>query len=451
MKAQTNIQNCKLPQNKQVEQIVLGMLLLESTAINEVGMILSPEVFYYPAHVTIYQSIWDIALEGSAPDMMLVFSRLNKENKLNEVGGPSVLAELTSRVASCSNLIAHSQYLHQLYLARKLVIAGQTITAKAFDSSQDINDIVADSIKLLEDIATATTFNVNSVDLKDAVRKSMSLYQIKKERVASGLKNGILTGLSKLDRVLSGLREQQLIILAARPAMGKTAFALNVAMNAAMSGVPVAVFSLEMSCDSLSDRLIISDGRLNANYYRNAQLNETEESEMCNAVNRLSMLPITIDDTSGLSMSQIKSRAKNLQRKGKCGLVIIDYLQLVDMTSRNRSYNRENEVSQCSKDAKLLAKTLNTPVLLLSQLSRKCEERADKTPLLSDLRESGSIEQDADVVLMIHRPEYYDKKEEKGVGVIRIAKQRNGQTGDINFRYNESLTRFADYETEAPF
>ena len=451
MKTRNNTPNCKLPQNKQVEQIVLGMLMLESTAINEVDMILSPEVFYYPAHAVIYQAIHDLALEGNSPDMMLVFNRLNKENKLEEIGGPYVLTELVSRVASCSNLVIHSQYLHQLYLSRKLVMTGQTIMAKAFDSSQDIEDSIADSIKLLEEIANATTYNANSVDLRNAVRESLSLYQIKKERAATGLKNGIPTGLNKLDRVLSGLREQQLIILAARPAMGKTAFALNVAINAAQVGVPVAIFSLEMSCASLSDRLIISEGRLNANYYRNARLNETEESEMCDAVNRLSDLPIIIDDTSGLSISQIKSRAKNLQRKGKCGFIVIDYLQLVDMTSKNKSYTREQEVTQCSKEAKRLAKSLNVPVLLLSQLSRKCEERADKTPILSDLRESGSIEQDADVVLMIHRPEYYDKSKEQGVGVLRIAKQRDGQAGDIDFRYNESLTCFVDYDTEIPF
>lgn len=451
MKTRNNTPNCKLPQNKQVEQIVLGMLMLESTAINEVSLILSPEVFYYPEHAVIYQAIRDLALEGNAPDMMLVFNRLNKENKLDEIGGPYVLTELVSRVASCSNLVVHSQYLHQLYLSRKLVMTGQAITAKAFDSSQDIEDAVADSIKLLEEIANATTFNANSVDLRNAVRDSLSLYQIKKERAATGLKSGIPTGLSKLDKVLSGLREQQLIILAARPAMGKTAFALNVAVNAAMSGVPVVIFSLEMSCTSLSDRLIISDGRLNANYYRNARLNEAEESEMCNAVDRLSTLPIVIDDTSGLSISQIKSRAKNLQRKGKCGFIVIDYLQLIQMPSQNRSYTRSDEVTQCTREAKQLAKALNVPVLMLSQLSRKCEERADKTPLLSDLRESGSIEQDSDVVLMIHRPEYYDKNEEKGVGVIRVAKQRDGQSGDIDFRYNESLTRFADYDTEIPF
>lgn len=451
MKTRNNTPNCKLPQNKQVEQIVLGMLMLESTAINEVDMILSPEVFYYPEHAVIYQAIHDLALEGNAPDMMLVFNRLNKENRLEEIGGPYVLTELVSRVASCSNLVIHSQYLHQLYLSRKLVIAGQTITAKAFDSSLDIDDAVADSIKLLEEIAGATAYGVNFVDLRTAVHESLSLYQIGKEKAAMGLKSGIPTGLGKLDRVLSGLREQQLIILAARPAMGKTAFALNVALNAAMSGVPVVIFSLEMSYTSLSDRLIISEGCLNADYYRNARLNETEESEMCDAVNRLSDLPIIIDDTPGLSISQIKSRAKNLQRKGKCGFIVIDYLQLVSMTSKNKSYTREQEVTQCSNEAKKLAKSLNIPVLLLSQLSRKCEERADKTPILSDLRESGSIEQDADVVLMIHRPEYYDKSKEQGVGVLRVAKQRNGPAGDIDFRYNESLTRFADYDTEIPF
>lgn len=451
MKTQINIQNCSLPHNEQLEQVVLGMLMLESTAINEVDSILSPETFYKPAHVLIYQAIQSISQEGNAPDMMLVFNRLNKENKLDEAGGPSVLAELVSRVASSSNLMKHAKYLHQLYISRKLVIAGQTITAKAFDSSLDVDDTIAESLKLLEDVALSTMYDVNSVDLWRVVSNSMELYQLKKENAAKGLKSGIPTGLNKLDTILSGFKAQQLIILAARPAMGKTAFALNVALSAALTGIPVVIFSLEMSSVSLSDRLIISMGCLNANYYRNARLSDAEELQMCNAVDRLSLLPVTIDDTAGLSVSQIKSRAKNLQRKGKCGLIIIDYLQLIDMRSSNKSYNREQEVTQATKEAKQMAKSLNVPVLLLSQLSRKCEERADKTPVLSDLRESGSIEQDADIVLMLHRPEYYDKSQEKGVGVLRIAKQRDGQSGDIDFRYNESLTRFADYDAEVPF
>lgn len=451
MKALSNTNNYSLPHNEQVEQVVLGMLMLESTAINEVDILLSPDTFYASSHALIYQAIRDVSLEGNAPDMMLVFNRLNKENKLNEAGGPCILADLVSRVASCSNLVEHARYLHQLHLARMLVMAGQTITAKAIDCGLDIDDTIADSIKLIESVASHTAYGVNSVDLRASVRESMELYQIRRERATEGLRSGIPTGLNKLDRVLSGLREQQLIILAARPAMGKTSFALNVALNAAMEGVPVVIYSLEMSSVSLSDRLIVSVGRLNANDYRNARLTDAGESEMCNAVNSLSGLPITIDDTSGLSISQIKSRAKNLQRKGKCGLIVIDYLQLVDMKSGNRSYTREQEVTQCSKEAKQLAKSLNVPVVLLSQLSRKCEERADKTPILSDLRESGSIEQDADVVLMIHRPEYYDQTEDKGVGIMRVAKQRDGQSGDIKFRYNESLTCFADYETESPF
>ncbi|RHJ78085.1 replicative DNA helicase [Parabacteroides sp. AM08-6] len=451
MKARNNIQSCSIPYSEKVEQIVLGMLMLESTAINEVDVLLKPETFYKPAHALIYQAIQAVSQEGYSPDMVLVFNRLNKENKLNEVGGAYYLSELISRVASCSNLLEHAKYLHQLHLARMLVVAGQTITAKAYDNSLDIDDTISDSIKLIEDIAVFTTYGCNYVDLRSSVSASMELYQLRKERVSNGLKSGISTGLDKLDRVLSGLREQQLIILASRPAMGKTSFALNIALNAAMSGIPVVIFSLEMSSVSLTDRFIISIGRLNANDYRNARLTDDAESQMCDAVDKLSSLPVTIDDTSGLSMGQIKSRAKNLQRKGKCGLVIIDYLQLIDMRSGNKSYTREQEVTQATKEAKQLAKSLNVPVLLLSQLSRKCEERADKTPILSDLRESGSIEQDADVVLMIHRPEYYDKNEEKGVGILRIAKQRDGQSGDINFRYNESLTRFSDYENQTPF
>lgn len=453
MKNRSNTQNCskEFPHNEKVEKVVLGMLMLESTAINEVGDILRPEVFYKPGHDAIYEAVKSISLEGNAPDMMLVFARLNRTGKLEEVGGALYLSELVSSVSSCANLVQHARYLHQLYIARLLVMAGHSITSKAYDMSLDVDDTLYEAIRMLEDISSSTMYEANTVDLRRAVALSVELYQLKRERAEKGLKSGVLTGLSKLDRELSGLREQQLIILAARPAMGKTAFALNVALNAALAGIAVVIFSLEMSNVSLSDRLIISAGDLNAGDYRNARLTNEGEKQMCSAVDQLSALPITIDDTSGLTIGQIKSRAKNLQRKGKCSLVVIDYLQLVNMTAGNKSYTREQEVTQCTKEAKQLAKSLNIPVMLLSQLSRKCEERSDKTPILSDLRESGSIEQDADVVLMIHRPEYYDKNEEKGVGVIRIAKQRDGRSGDIKFRYNESLTRFADYDTEIPF
>jgi replicative DNA helicase len=218
-----------------------------------------------------------------------------------------------------------------------------------------------------------------------------------------------------------------------------------------MSGHPTVIFSLEMSGVSLSDRMLIAHGDFNAAAFRKGALTDTEEANLSQSVDCLGELPITVDDTSGLQIQQISSVAKNLQRKGKCELVIIDYLQLVRIKSENRNYSREQEVAETTKFAKGMAKSLNVPVVLLSQLSRKCEERQDKTPILSDLRESGSIEQDADIVLMLHRPAYYDRSEEQGMGIVRIAKNRDGRTGDVKFHHNKTLTRFTDYDISCPF
>lgn len=336
-------------------------------------------------------------------------------------------------------------------MARQLILSGHKIMAMALDRTLDIEDTIYSGIKMLENIAKGMTVGLNTADLRTLSHESMSMYERRKENLLDGRKTGILTGIDKLDNTLLGLKGGQLVILAARPAMGKTAFALNIARTAAMSGHPTVIFSLEMSGVSLSDRMLIAHGDFNAAAFRKGALTDTEEANLSQSVDCLGELPITVDDTSGLQIQQISSVAKNLQRKGKCELVIIDYLQLVRIKSENRNYSREQEVAETTKFAKGMAKSLNVPVVLLSQLSRKCEERQDKTPILSDLRESGSIEQDADIVLMLHRPAYYDRSEEQGMGIVRVAKNRDGRTGDVKFHHNKTLTRFTDYDIPCPF
>ena len=441
----------ELPNDKKAEEIVLGMLLLEATAINEVDELLTPEVFYYPANQLIYSAIETLHRAGKPLDMMVVVTELMKNGCIDEAGGPIYVCQLTSAVASTSTLGHHVRYLHQLYVSRRLLTATQQIQAKALNRSLDIEETLTEALSMLEGVITQTQSNANTVDLREALLKSMDEYYLRSESAKMGRKMGILTGIHRLDVALAGLRPQQLVIIAARPSMGKTAFALHVARMASLKSNAVAFFSLEMSSVSLSDRMIIASGNLDSELYRQGVLSQAEERNMEAAAGELQPLPITIDDEGGLSIQQIKNRAKNLKRKGKCDLVIIDYLQLIDVRTGNRSYNREQEVSQCSKEAKQLAKQLDVPVVLLSQLSRECEKRADKTPILSDLRESGSIEQDADVVLMLHRPEYYDKSKPQGEGIIRVAKNRDGRTGDVDFRYNRSMTQFSDMENPIPF
>ena len=440
-----------LPSDKDVESVVLGMLLIESTAINAVSSVLTKDVFFNEANAAVYDAIDQVAKDGDVVDMMLVVSKLSKMGKLDEIGGPFYIAQLTSKVAMTTNLLAHALYLKELYMARQLILSGHKIMAMALDRTLDIEDTTYSGIKMLENIARGMTVGTNTADLRTLSHESMSMYERRKENLLDGRKTGILTGIDKLDNTLLGLKGGQLVILAARTAMGKTAFALNIARTAAMSGHPTVIFSLEMSGVSLSDRMLIAHGDFNAAAFRKGALTDTEEANLSQSVDCLGELPITVDDTSGLQIQQISSVAKNLQRKGKCELVIIDYLQLVRIKSENRNYSREQEVAETTKFAKGMAKSLNVPVVLLSQLSRKCEERQDKTPILSDLRESGSIEQDADIVLMLHRPAYYDRSEEQGMGIVRVAKNRDGRTGDVKFHHNKTLTRFTDYDIPCPF
>lgn len=440
-----------LPSDKDVESVVLGMLLIESTAINAISSVLTKDVFFNEANAAVYDAIDQVAKDGDVVDMMLVVSKLSKMGKLDEIGGPFYIAQLTSKVAMTTNLLAHALYLKELYMARQLILSGHKIMAMALDRTLDIEDTTYSGIKMLENIARGMTVGTNTADLRTLSHESMMMYEKRKENLLEGRKTGILTGIDKLDNTLLGLKGGQLVILAARPAMGKTAFALNIARTAAMSGHPTVIFSLEMSGVSLSDRMLIAHGDFNAAAFRKGALTDTEEVNLSQSVDCLGELPITVDDTSGLQIQQISSVAKNLQRKGKCELVIIDYLQLVRIKSENRNYSREQEVAETTKFAKGMAKSLNVPVVLLSQLSRKCEERQDKTPILSDLRESGSIEQDADIVLMLHRPAYYDRSEEQGMGIVRVAKNRDGRTGDVKFHHNKTLTRFTDYDIPCPF
>lgn len=446
-----SMKSFNLPSDKDVESAVLGMLLIESTAINAVSSVLTKDVFFNEANAAVYDAIDQVAKDGDVVDMMLVVSKLSKMGKLDEIGGPFYIAQLTSKVAMTTNLLAHALYLKELYMARQLILSGHKIMAMALDRTLDIEDTTYSGIKMLENIARGMTVGTNTADLRTLSHESMSMYEKRKENLLEGRKTGILTGIDKLDNTLLGLKGGQLVILAARPAMGKTAFALNIARTAAMSGHPTVIFSLEMSGVSLSDRMLIAHGDFNAAAFRKGALTDTEEVNLSQSVDCLGELPITVDDTSGLQIQQISSVAKNLQRKGKCELVIIDYLQLVRIKSENRNYSREQEVAETTKFAKGMAKSLNVPVVLLSQLSRKCEERQDKTPILSDLRESGSIEQDADIVLMLHRPAYYDRSEEQGMGIVRVAKNRDGRTGDVKFHHNKTLTRFTDYDIPCPF
>lgn len=440
--------NEMLPYSPETERCVVGMLLLESAAIHEISDIITPEVFYTPSLQLIYSAIASLSEKGDKPDMVGVMKQLSQGNRLDEAGGPLALSQLTTAVSSTQNIAGHARYLHQLYLARRLWMAAEAIRMQATDPTRDIDDVLGESLQLIESVADLTTTHLDTLPLGLLARRCVDLYHTRMEQIRAGLHPGVPSGLSKLNRLTGGWQPGELILNAARPAMGKTAFMLHFARAAAEAGVQVVIFSLEMSRESLVNRFLVSDSGVDPDHFKNGLLTPEEQNLIYISAGNLSRLPIYIDDTANLSVQQIKVRASNLRRRSQCGFVLIDYLQLLDMRTANRNYNREQEVAQCTRAIKLMAKELSIPVMLLSQLSRKNVDRADKTPYLSDLRESGAIEQDADIVLFIHRPEYYNEPGAiPGVGTLRIAKQRNGTTGDMLFRYNESLTRITDYDT----
>lgn len=449
------------PYSAEAESAVVGALLIEPTAIHEVYELLQKECFYNDALGEIYDAIRTVWESGGKTDMILVTEELKRRGTLDSVGGVYGISTLTSRIASTSHIREHAAYILDSYLKRKLILAGQAIIRQASETGADIADSITTSLTMLENLATKMEYGNGPKAIGTAARDALVDYEERERLHKEGRSVGITTGLRILDKHLNGFQKKQLIIIGARPAMGKTALALHMAKHAALSGVPVAFFTLEMEAARMADRLIMSLGSVQSIPYRGGWLTESEKAVMFNAVGLVEQLPIYVDDTPNLNIKQIKARCINLQRKGRCGMVFIDYLGLLNMETGNRAYTREQEVTQTSRQAKLMAKELNIPVVLLSQLNRGIEGKVSQkgageiVPGLADLRESGAIEQDADVVLMIHRPEYYDSNAEKGVGIINIAKQREGTTGKVEFCYNESLTNLYDRDdvqaSESPF
>lgn len=449
------------PYSAEAEAAVVGALLIEPTAIHEVYELLQKDCFYNDSLGEIYDAIRSVWEAGGKADMILVTEELKRRGTLDSVGGVYTISQLTTRIASTAHIREHAAYILDSFLKRKLITTGQAIIRQATEIGVDVADAITESLSMVENLATKMEYGNGPKAIGEAARAALIDYDERERLHKEGKSVGITTGLRILDKHLNGFQKKQLIIIGARPAMGKTALALHMAKHAALSGIPVAFFTLEMEAARMADRLIMSLGGVQSIPYRGGWLTESEKAVMFNAVGLVEQLPIYVDDTPNLNIKQIKARCINLQRKGRCGMVFIDYLGLINMETGNRAYTREQEVTQTSRQAKLMAKELNVPVVLLSQLNRGIEGKisqkgaAEAVPGLSDLRESGAIEQDADVVLMIHRPEYYDSDAEKGVGIINIAKQREGTTGKVEFCYNESLTNLYDRDdvqaAESPF
>lgn len=441
------------PQAVEIESIVLGALLLERNSFQEIESILTDDDFYRKENQIIYQVISDMHRDRKPVDMMTVTEELNRRGKLSECGGPFYIAEMTNKVASSSHIKEHAAIIKEKSIRRQTITAATRLIDQSYDSTEEINDSLLTHGSEVDKLMDVLIGKSNGKHVSEILNQcSESLYR-RVELARKNIRSGVETGLYDLNKLINGWQPSELIILAARPAMGKTAIMLHFAKKAAMSGVPVAIFSLEMSDISLINRLILSECDVDADRFKSGYLSNEELNQIEQAKGRLYNLPIYVDDNPVVSMNYIRSRCKLLNKQDKCGLIMVDYLQLGEA---DKSGNREQEVAKMSRMAKITAKELNVPFILLSQLNRGNEARLDKRPLMSDLRESGAIEQDADIVAFVHRPAYYGigvknkttGLEEENYGELIIAKNRNGASGVVKFKHNDSMTKFYDYESK---
>lgn len=429
------------PQNLEAEQSVLGGILLDHRAIDRAIEILDANDFYREAHKKIFRAMLALNQRGEPVDVVTLSNELAVEGQLEEIGGAAYLAELAEKVPTAANLAYYARIVREKAVLREVIAASTELAARAYEMRSgevdDFLDQVEHRIFEISERRVRPQFATMNDLMFTAVHTVESLYERR------GLITGVPTGFLDLDRLTSGLQPSDLVIVAARPSMGKTAFALNVAVNAAQEGgVGVAIFSLEMSKQQLGLRMLCAEASVDSQQLRTGFLSGQDFPKIVAAADRLSRLPIYVDDTPGLSVLELRAKARRLKREqeAKLGLVIVDYLQL--MRSHERMDNREQEISSISRSLKALAKELDVPVMALSQLNRQVEARSDRRPVMADLRESGAIEQDADVILFLFRPYVYDKNADEHEAEVIIGKQRNGPVDVVKLTYLPQYTRF---------
>jgi replicative DNA helicase len=437
------------PQAIDLEEAILGALMLEKNAIHEVVNILSQDAFYKEAHNTIYEAIINLYDNSRPIDILTVSNQLRNTGKLELAGGPFYITQLTSRVASSANILHHVGIVQQKYLARKIIQFSSELIGPAFSDDTDVFDLLDSADKQLSLISEISVRGGTMLHISDATQKAIKGLQGREKAYKEGRATGITTGIKEFDKLTGGWQKTFLNIIAARPGMGKTALMLHFVKSAAYSGAHACIYTLEMSDESLANRMLLSMCNVDLHNFKKGSMNSFDWEEINKAQSELNKLPIYIDPNPTVSMRYIKSNSRLMKRKGKCDVIFIDYLQLVDTSSHdgNKNRNREQEVAQASRQCKIIAKELDVPVVLLAQLSRKVEDRKSKIPELSDLRESGAIEQDADIVTFIYRAEYYgddtfpDGTSTSGRGGLIIAKHRDGETNNVEFNYNTSMTK----------
>ena len=436
------------PQAVDLEEAVLGALMLEKDALTEVIDILQPGSFYKDAHNRIYASIQRLFHRSEPVDLLTVKNDLQKEGELEMVGGAYYLTQLTNRISSAANIEYHSRIISQKHIQRELIRISSETIRDAYDETTDVFTLLDNAEKNLFQVAEGN-IKKNYADMATLIKEAKD--QIKKAAEKGDGVSGVPSGFAELDKLTSGWQPGDLLILAARPGMGKTAFVLSVARNTSVQfNLPTAIFSLEMSSLQLVTRLIVSETHLAAEKLKKGALQSHEWEQLNSKVTQLSEAPLFIDDTPALSIFELRAKARRLKAQHDIKIIIIDYLQLMTAGGEGGG-NREQEISFISRSLKSIAKELGVPVIALSQLSRAVETRGgDKRPQLSDLRESGAIEQDADMVMFLYRPEYYKINEDEnghsllGIGEVIVAKHRNGALKNIPLRFIDTLAKFED-------
>lgn len=436
------------PQAVEVEQAVLGAMMLEQRAIVRAIEVLDESCFYHAPHSRIFAAMTELFEQGTAVDQLTLTEELKRRGQLDDVGGVVYLAKLGSEVATTANIDFHARIVLEKALGRKLIETSSEVIERAYAADEDVQTLIDNAEQKL------FTLSENQIgEGFEPLEKVMgeTFEHLEHVHAGAGTVLGVDTGFADLNDQMSGFQKGDLIILAARPSVGKTAFALTLARNAAVeAGVGMAIFSLEMSKMQLAQRLLSVETKVDLHKLRTGRLSDEDWMNLTHNIDRLARAPIYIDDTPGISVLEARAKARRLQREHGVGMVIIDYLQL--MSGHIRTQSREQEISHISRGLKAMAKELDVPVLALSQLSRAVESRTDRRPQLSDLRESGSLEQDADVVMFIYRPEMYDLKSPdgeslEGLAQIIIGKQRNGPVGSVDLMWNKES---ATYEAMAP-
>ena len=433
------------PQNLEAEQSVLGGIMIENDAINRVVEFIEPEDFYRESHRKIFRAMMSISEKAEPIDLVTLTDYLKSQSELEDVGGVTYLSHLVDSIPTAAHSASYAKIIREKSILRRLINGATHIISQSYEATGEVDQFLDQSEKIIFDVAQRR-IRQSFFSMKDIVRHSYKMIEKLVER--NEPVTGVPTGYPELDHMTAGLQPADLVIVAGRPSMGKTAFALCIAAHAALhKKIPCAIFSLEMSKEQLVQRMLCMEARIDASKLRSGHLTESDWPKLTRACGDLSEAPIFVDDSPAMSVFEMRAKARRLQKEHGLGLVIVDYLQL--MRGVGNSESREREISEISRSLKALAKELNIPVVALSQLNRMVENRKPPKPILADLRESGAIEQDADVILFLFREEVYDRDTvNRGIAEIIIGKQRNGPVGEVKLAFIPSLTRFENLTRE---